>query len=134
MVSCTRCGHGNAPDDRFCARCGTVLQDDTAVIPTIDVEDGGDGFPFPGEHLRAGQALIAVRSGADAGASEERFDRVLVAVGRRPNTDNIGLEGTPIETERGFIKVDDECRTGAENVWAVGDCVRGPMLARAPPG
>lgn len=86
MVSCTRCGHGNAPDDRFCARCGTALQDDTAVIPAVDVEDGADGFPFPGEHLRAGQALIAVRSGADAG-STFLIDRDLTSVGRDPGSD-----------------------------------------------
>jgi dihydrolipoamide dehydrogenase len=57
-------------------------------------------------------------------------DRLVVAIGRRPFTDNLLAEGTGVQLdERGFIKVDDTCRTGAENVWAVGDCVRGPMLA-----
>jgi len=57
-------------------------------------------------------------------------DKVVVAVGRRPYTANLLAPGTGVELdERGFIQVDAQCRTGAENVWAVGDCVRGPMLA-----
>jgi dihydrolipoamide dehydrogenase len=57
-------------------------------------------------------------------------DALLVAVGRRPNTDNIGLEGTPIETERGFIKVDGFQRTAMPGVYAIGDIVAGtPQLA-----
>ncbi len=48
---------------------------------------------------------------------------VLLAVGRRPNTDGLGLEAAGIETDaRGFIAVDDQCRTSAAGVWAVGDC------------
>ena len=57
-------------------------------------------------------------------------DALLVAVGRRPNTENIGLEGTPIETERGFIKVDGFQRTAMPGVYAIGDIVAGtPQLA-----
>jgi dihydrolipoamide dehydrogenase len=57
-------------------------------------------------------------------------DRLVVAIGRRPFTGNLLAEGTGVELDaRGFIKVDDTCRTGAPDVWAVGDCVRGPMLA-----
>lgn len=57
-------------------------------------------------------------------------DRLIVAIGRRPYTQGLLAEGTGVELdERGFIKIDDHCHTGAENVWAVGDCVRGAMLA-----
>lgn len=57
-------------------------------------------------------------------------DRLVVSIGRRPVTKNLLADGTGVELdERGFIKVDDHCHTAAENVWAVGDCVRGPMLA-----
>jgi len=57
-------------------------------------------------------------------------DRLVVAIGRRPYTKDLLAAGTGVELdERGFIKVDHSCRTGAEGVWAVGDCVRGPMLA-----
>ena len=51
-------------------------------------------------------------------------------IGRRPFTKDLLADGTGVKLdERGFIKVDHECRTGVEGVWAVGDCVRGPMLA-----
>jgi dihydrolipoamide dehydrogenase len=58
------------------------------------------------------------------------FDRLVVAVGRRPFTNDLLGEATGVEIDaRGFIVVDEHCRTGAPNVFAVGDCVRGPMLA-----
>ena len=48
---------------------------------------------------------------------------VLLAVGRRPNTDGLGLDAAGIQTDkRGYITVDEQCRTSAEGVWAVGDC------------
>jgi dihydrolipoamide dehydrogenase len=57
-------------------------------------------------------------------------DRVIVAIGRRPFTKGLLADGTGVALDaRGFIEVDDHCRTGAEGIWAVGDCVRGPMLA-----
>jgi dihydrolipoamide dehydrogenase len=59
-----------------------------------------------------------------------QVDKLVVAVGRRPFTQELLAEGTGVELdERGFIKVDEHCRTSAPNVWAVGDVVRGPMLA-----
>jgi dihydrolipoamide dehydrogenase len=64
------------------------------------------------------------------GAQSAVFDRLVVAVGRRPYTKDLLGEGTGVEIDaRGFIVVDEHCRTGAANVFAVGDCVRGPMLA-----
>ena len=55
---------------------------------------------------------------------------LLVAVGRKPNTENIGLEGTRIQLDRGFIKVDEMQRTGEPGVYAIGDIVAGtPQLA-----
>ena len=57
-------------------------------------------------------------------------DKLVVAIGRRPYTKDLLAPGTGVVLdERGFIKVDHECRTGAEGIWAVGDVVRGPMLA-----
>ncbi len=64
------------------------------------------------------------------GSQTVTVDKVVVAVGRHPYTDGLLGEGAGVEMdERGFIKVDDECRTTAPDVWAVGDVVRGPMLA-----
>ncbi|MFV8826978.1 dihydrolipoyl dehydrogenase [Alkalihalobacterium sp. APHAB7] len=57
-------------------------------------------------------------------------DYVLVTVGRRPNTEEIGLEQIGVEIdERGFIKVDKQCKTSVEGIYAIGDIVPGPMLA-----
>ncbi len=68
---------------------------------------------------------------ADAkGTQTLTVDRLVVAIGRRPQTLGLLADGTGVALDaRGFIQVDQECRTGVENVWAVGDCVRGPMLA-----
>ena len=64
------------------------------------------------------------------GEQKLTVDRLVVAIGRRPFTKDLLGPDTGVELdERGFIKVDHECRTGAEGIWAVGDCVRGPMLA-----
>ena len=58
------------------------------------------------------------------------FDRLIVSVGRKPNTADLGLSDVGISCDaRGYINVDDDCHTGIANVYAIGDCVRGPMLA-----
>ncbi|MFA1818714.1 dihydrolipoyl dehydrogenase [Virgibacillus oceani] len=57
-------------------------------------------------------------------------DCVLVTVGRRPNTEEIGLEQAGIETDdKGLIKINDQCRTSVDNIYAIGDVVAGPALA-----
>ena len=59
-----------------------------------------------------------------------QVDKLVAAVGRRPFTQDLLAEGTGVALDpRGFIQVDEHCRTGAAHVWAVGDVVRGPMLA-----
>jgi dihydrolipoamide dehydrogenase len=65
-----------------------------------------------------------------AGEKTLTVDRLLVAVGRRAATSGLLAKGTGVElNERGQIVVDEHYRTGVPGVWAVGDCVRGPMLA-----
>src|SRR5262245_27235933 len=67
---------------------------------------------------------------ARLGDSTERFDRVLVAVGRRPRTDGLGLEATRARlTERGAIAIDERCRTDDPHLYALGDVTGEPMLA-----
>ncbi len=68
---------------------------------------------------------------ADAqGEHTVQVDKLVVAVGRSPFTEGLLAEGTGVRIdERGFIQVDEHCRTGVPDVWAVGDVVRGPMLA-----
>ncbi len=65
-----------------------------------------------------------------SGSQTLSVDKLIVCVGRRPFTKNLLDNATGVTLDqRGFIEVDDYCKTKAENVWAVGDCVRGPMLA-----
>ncbi len=60
----------------------------------------------------------------------KHYDQVLVAIGRRPNTDDIGLDKTNIQTDdKGFIITDETCRTAESNIFAIGDAAQGPMLA-----
>jgi dihydrolipoyl dehydrogenase len=64
------------------------------------------------------------------GAQRLNVERLVVAIGRRPYTKDLLAAGTGVQLdERGFISVDQTCRTATEGVWAIGDCVRGPMLA-----
>lgn len=86
MVACSRCGHRNAPDDRFCANCGNQLREDTAALSEVEVDDGGVAFPFPDEPLAAGQALLLVRTGAAAG-STYLLDGDVTTLGRDPGSD-----------------------------------------------
>ena len=66
----------------------------------------------------------------DGEAKSLECDRLIVSVGRVPNTDGLGAEDVGLKLdERGRVQVDDHCRTNLENVWAVGDVIRGPMLA-----
>jgi dihydrolipoamide dehydrogenase len=58
------------------------------------------------------------------------FDRLIVSIGRVPNTEGLNAAGVGLALdERGFIAVDEDCRTNLPGVWAIGDVVRGPMLA-----
>lgn len=58
-----------------------------------------------------------------------KADKLLVTVGRKPNTDGWGLDNMAVNMEGPFIKVDNQCRTAMKNVWAIGDVVGEPMLA-----
>lgn len=73
---------------------------------------------------------VVVRYEDKNGEQSLTVDRLLVCVGRRPFTDGVLSEDCGVTLDdRGRIDVDDYCRTAAENVWAIGDVVRGPMLA-----
>jgi dihydrolipoamide dehydrogenase len=67
----------------------------------------------------------------DKGAAQELVvDKLLVAVGRRACDQGLLADGTGVKlNERGQVEVDEHCHTGVDGVWAIGDCVRGPMLA-----
>jgi dihydrolipoamide dehydrogenase len=66
---------------------------------------------------------------ADGVEKKLEAENVLVAVGRNPLSNNLGLEQAGVEVERGFIKVDDSFRTTAKTIYAIGDVIRPPLLA-----
>jgi pyruvate/2-oxoglutarate dehydrogenase complex dihydrolipoamide dehydrogenase (E3) component len=75
--------------------------------------------------LRAAKRGNEIVLGLDCaeGAPEVVGSHLLVAIGRRPNTDDLGLDHAGVKTnERGYIEVDDELRTSVEGIWALGDC------------
>ena len=97
-------------------------------------------FKKLGLDIRLGAKVTGAAAGKDgvkvdytdgAGAAQSiAVDKLVVCIGRRPYTEGLLAEGTGVKVdERGFIQVDERCHTGAGNIWAVGDCVRGPMLA-----
>ena len=66
---------------------------------------------------------VAVNLDCGSGSREVVGSHLLMAVGRRPNTDDLGLDKTEIEVDdRGYIVVDDQLRTSVPGVWALGDC------------
>ena len=78
-----------------------------------------------------GKAGVVVEYTDDKGAAQKlECDKLVVSVGRVPNTDGLGADAVGLKVDqRGFIEVDGHCRTNLANVFAIGDVVRGPMLA-----
>ena len=83
------------------------------------------------ENIRKGGAGVQVTVTLANGKTEEmQAEKLLVAVGRKPNTENAGLENTKVELDRGFVKVNQFQQTGEPGVYAIGDIVAGtPQLA-----
>lgn len=102
-------------------------------------KDSLKDFKKQGLDIKLGSRLVASKNlkksvkisyENSSGTEEMEFDKLVVAVGRRPNVQNVFSEDSGVHLdERGFISVDGHCQTGASNVWAIGDVVRGPMLA-----
>lgn len=80
--------------------------------------------------VSVGKKSVTVEYETDEGVQTLECDKLIVSVGRVPNTDGLGCEQVGLALdERGRIQIDAHCRTNLENVWAVGDVVPGPMLA-----
>ena len=120
----------------------TVIEamDDFLFIADRDVaRTAAKEFKKQGLEIRLGAKLTGAESGKKSvsvtyedkeGSQSLELDRLVVAVGRRPFTESLLAEDSGIQLDdRGFIVVDDECRTRVKGVFAIGDCVRGPMLA-----
>ncbi len=98
--------------------------EDISQLVKKDLEEAGVHFELGVdiEEISDGENEATVRYQVDGQEKEISADRILVATGRKPNIENLGLENTAIEvTDRGAIKVDDFLRTTVDNVWAIGD-------------
>jgi dihydrolipoamide dehydrogenase len=69
-------------------------------------------------------------TGSDSSSKTLECDRLIISIGRVPNTEGLNAAGVGLKLDqRGYIEVDEDCRTSLPGVWAIGDVVRGPMLA-----
>ncbi|MGB4246117.1 MAG: dihydrolipoyl dehydrogenase [Pseudohongiellaceae bacterium] len=123
----------------------TVLEAMDTFLPAVDTQISKEAFKIltkqglniklgakvTGSKINKGKTKTVTVTYTDQNGEQEAvFDKLIVAVGRRPLTENLLDANTGVELDkRGFIVVDDSCATAVPGVWAAGDCVRGPMLA-----
>ncbi len=121
----------------------TVLEALPAFLGAADravAKEAHKLFTKQGLAIHLGVSIESVQPGAkdvkvawkaaDGASRSATFDRLIVSIGRVPNTDGLNAASVGLAVdERGFVTVDDACRTNLPQVWAVGDVVRGPMLA-----
>ena len=121
----------------------TVLEAMPAFLPAVDeqiAKEAHKAFTKQGLRIELGVKVGEVRAGkksvsvawtsAKGEAHTLEVDRLIVSIGRVPNTNGLNAQGVGLQLDdRGAIVVDDDCRTNLPGVWAVGDVVRGPMLA-----
>ena len=120
----------------------TILEAMDDFLPMADSKISKDvlkEFNKQGLNINLGSKVTSAKSNTknvkvsfenQNGNAELSFDKLIVAVGRKPNTKNLFDENSGLLLdEKGFIPVNDFCETRVKNIWAVGDVVRGPMLA-----
>ncbi|HEX8237710.1 MAG TPA: dihydrolipoyl dehydrogenase [Abditibacteriaceae bacterium] len=117
----------------------TVLEYLPRILPGMDKEIADEAFKIlqkQGLEFRLGAKVLSARAqGNEAvveveGAEPLRADRVLLSVGRVPNTDGLGLESVGVQLdERGRVAVDESFATNVPGIYAIGDVIAGPMLA-----
>jgi len=119
----------------------TILEALPAFLGTADeqiAKEAAKIFAKQGLRIQLGVKITAVKAkkdvtveyaDAEGKAQSAAFDRLIVSIGRVANTEGLNAEGIGLKLDRGFVAVDDECRTNLAGVWAIGDVVRGPMLA-----
>ena len=117
----------------------TLLEGLPKILPGCDADIANvvlRSFKKRGIDVRTGVKVLGHEPGESTtriqieGADPLEVDTIVVSVGRRPLAETLGLEGTGVEVdERGFVKVDETCRTSVPGVWAVGDLVATPQLA-----
>jgi dihydrolipoamide dehydrogenase len=117
-----------------------VLPDFLGMVDRDVAKEAQKALTKQGLNIQTGVRITEVKSSAkgvtvqytDAAGAEQKLavDHLMVSIGRVPNTQGLGAETVGLKLDdRGFVVVDDDCRSNLPNVWAVGDVVRGPMLA-----
>ena len=119
----------------------TILEALPAFLGTADeqvAKEAARVFTRQGLKIELGVKIAKVEknksvtvqyAAADGSSRTLECDRLIVSIGRTPNTAGLNAEGVGLKLERGFVAVDGDCRTNLPGVWAIGDVVRGPMLA-----
>ncbi|MBU6079599.1 dihydrolipoyl dehydrogenase [Allobacillus halotolerans] len=120
----------------------SVLEYASAILPTEDEEISKEalkqlrkkGIEFFTDTEVLGDSVtidngVTIQAKIDGETKTFEADRLLVSVGRKPNVDNIGLDNTDIETERGAIKVNSVNQTKESHIYAIGDVIGGMQLA-----
>ncbi|MBY0572500.1 MAG: dihydrolipoyl dehydrogenase [Undibacterium sp.] len=127
-------------------RCGsevTVLEALPTFLGAVDeqiAKEAGKLFGKQGLNIHLGVKIGEISKGEnevtvnyvdDKGTEHQAvFDKLIISIGRTPNTNGLNGDAIGLQLdERGFVAVDGDCKTNVANVWAVGDVVRGPMLA-----
>ncbi len=122
----------------------TIVEALDRIVPAIDGEIAeqfmkslqNQGLEFKLSHkvlsteLVKNNVEVVIESVKDKKQSKEKYEKILVSVGRKPNTDGLNLEkiGIQLNNEK-FIKIDKQFKTNVDNIFAIGDVVPGPMLA-----
>jgi dihydrolipoamide dehydrogenase len=118
-----------------------ILEALDSFLPAVDQEIAQEALKAlrrQGLDIRLGAKVIRTTSASNMTISFERgdvgetleVDKLIVAIGRKPNTEGLNAEAVGLKLDaRGFIEVDAQCRTNLDGVYAIGDVVRGPMLA-----
>jgi len=118
----------------------TILEYAPKILPGCDIDAAKvveKSFKKRGIDIQTGVAVKSQESNADGvtltfGDNDEKItvETVVMSIGRRPLSETLGLENTQVKTdERGFIVIDEYCRTGVQGVWAIGDVVDTAQLA-----
>jgi dihydrolipoamide dehydrogenase len=111
-----------AADQQIAKEAFKTLTKDTGLDIQLGVKIG--------EIKNRANSGVTVNYEVNGEAKVAEFDKLIVSIGRVPNTGGLGGEAVGLQMdERGFVVVDDHCHTNLPNVWAIGDVVRGPMLA-----
>lgn len=110
-----------AADEQVAKEAKRIFTKETGLIVQTGIKISG---------IKTNETITVEYADAEGKAQQLEVDKLIVAVGRVPNTAGLGAENVGLRLDdRGYIEVDRHCRTSLPNIYAVGDVVRGPMLA-----